>query len=1011
MKRILALFPFLLFSFAAIAQQPGDGIRKVFPNNTTQTINRQLYYGFSRLLSANYDSISVYYPGDRTFWAGKDWQATDTIPACTVSGACTYKPGISDLWICLTCPSDGGGGVDLSGYVQTVFLNTSLGSQIEDTPLTVWNFRADPSSPSGYYLSLAIDTVAADARWGGGGSSYVLPTMSASVRGGAKVGKGLVMAGDTLNILAVSTNFIYLSPDGNDGTGQRGNIGAPFASIAAAKAVYTAGDVITVNPGVYTGQDNLQIGGEEPVYYFAPGATVTFTDFIAGVGAGNKVTIRGSGHLSGRMYGDMGSEIDAEFDEINATDFINTGTTTTGSVGRYKGRRLTISGTWATTNSSRVTYEVETINHTGSTTTFADYAEVQFSNSNITTGVAFTVYEATAIPFNYSVMEFHNSVLNATTFTTATGVGSANSFSGRVLFDHTTLNTTLDGIVFLKFSHNFPNISQIQFNAAIINAGAGHYAMNALYPSSGPAGTGTQFDVPYLKILSGGLKMNAGVIHHASRPLTSLVPFTNALKDSTNTVTPFISALTGITVTGEPVYTTAKGTAGQVPIYNSDGTTTPGAPSGGGGSTTANPLTKGNGIAYSSGTTFNGASPITISTDTSIIVSKAFGNARYALIGSGGGTWGSIVGTLSSQSDLNTALSGKVPTTTTVNGHALSSNVTVTTAGTANRIVVTNGTTDPTIDISSTFEGLLTKNANNLSDLANAGTARTNLGLGTLATQGGTFSGISSGTNTGDQTITLTGNVTGSGTGSFPTTIVSIPSAATATTQSPGDNSTKVSTTAYVDAAVTAIGAVTASSVTTFTNKSISGSTNTFTNIPLTTAVTGTLPVANGGTGTTTSTGTTNVVLSNAPTLTNPVVGTQTPGDNSTKAASTAYTDAAVALVGSVRVTITQSAHGFTAGKVLTHSGGVWAVADNTANSTASVIGVVESVTTNTFVLVKNGGTITLSGLTADTDYFLGTSGGYTTPEPNTIGVVSKPIFRATSTTTAEVIIQRGIIN
>lgn len=52
-----------------------------------------------------------------------------------------------------------------------------------------------------------------------------------------------------------------------------------------------------------------------------------------------------------------------------------------------------------------------------------------------------------------------------------------------------------------------------------------------------------------------------------------------------------------------------------------------------------------------------------------------------------------------------------------------------------------------------------------------AATARTNLGLGTLATQSGTFSGTSSGTNTGDQTITLTGDVTGSGTGSFAATI------------------------------------------------------------------------------------------------------------------------------------------------------------------------------------------------------------------------------------------------
>lgn len=44
-------------------------------------------------------------------------------------------------------------------------------------------------------------------------------------------------------------------------------------------------------------------------------------------------------------------------------------------------------------------------------------------------------------------------------------------------------------------------------------------------------------------------------------------------------------------------------------------------------------------------------------------------------------------------------------------------------------------------------------------------------GLGSLATQSGTFSGVSSGTNTGDQTITLTGDVTGSGAGSFASTI------------------------------------------------------------------------------------------------------------------------------------------------------------------------------------------------------------------------------------------------
>ena len=41
-----------------------------------------------------------------------------------------------------------------------------------------------------------------------------------------------------------------------------------------------------------------------------------------------------------------------------------------------------------------------------------------------------------------------------------------------------------------------------------------------------------------------------------------------------------------------------------------------------------------------------------------------------------------------------------------------------------------------------------------------------------------------------------------------------------------------------------------------------------------------------------TTTGSGSVVLATAPTLTNPVVGTQAAGDNSTKAASTAYADA-----------------------------------------------------------------------------------------------------------------------
>ena len=167
-----------------------------------------------------------------------------------------------------------------------------------------------------------------------------------------------------------------------------------------------------------------------------------------------------------------------------------------------------------------------------------------------------------------------------------------------------------------------------------------------------------------------------------------------------------------------------------------------------------------------------------------------------------------------------------------------------------------------------------------LLDDADAAAQRTTLGLGTLATQSGTFSGTSSGTNTGDQTITLTGDVTGTGTGSFATTLAS----------------TAVTPASYTFTSLTvdAKGRITAASsgtpVTTFSGGTTGLTPASATSGAITLA--GTLAVANGGSGVTTSTGSGSNVLSTSPTLVTPLLGTPTSG---TLTNCTGYTFANIA--------------------------------------------------------------------------------------------------------------------
>lgn len=105
--------------------------------------------------------------------------------------------------------------------------------------------------------------------------------------------------------------------------------------------------------------------------------------------------------------------------------------------------------------------------------------------------------------------------------------------------------------------------------------------------------------------------------------------------------------------------------------------------------------------------------------------------------------------------------------------------------------------------------------------------------------------------------------------GSGPTTGVTVPSGTKTLVAWNGSDFVKI-------ASNPAVLTTDVSGILPIANGGTGTSSTTFTN--LTTNVTGTLPVANGGTGVTTSTGTGAVVLSNSPTLVTPALGTPASG-------------------------------------------------------------------------------------------------------------------------------------
>jgi hypothetical protein len=158
---------------------------------------------------------------------------------------------------------------------------------------------------------------------------------------------------------------------------------------------------------------------------------------------------------------------------------------------------------------------------------------------------------------------------------------------------------------------------------------------------------------------------------------------------------------------------------------------------------------------------------ITIGLDGRVTAATQVGAAG----GGGGANWGSIGGTIGSQTDLQTALGLRL-----LASNNLSDLGSASTART--NLGLGSIATHPTTDFAAA--------ANNLSDLANAATARTNLGLGAAATQG-----VGA---TGSNLCPLNDNCQFSGTVSGPN-------------PSDSDDSTNFATTHYVQDVIAGLGA------------------------------------------------------------------------------------------------------------------------------------------------------------------------------------------------------------
>ncbi len=174
---------------------------------------------------------------------------------------------------------------------------------------------------------------------------------------GAWPGSGVSFSPADIDIKAATT--LWVSPTGNNATGEKGKIGKPYLTIAGAETDSASGDMIIVHPGTYN--ERVAVVAKLLHIHFMPGVTLRAI----------KCTGNGQVYFSGRpnfLNADI-SNIDADKTDLNATFC------TKGSTSFIKGQAGNISNTstaFIGSNDTGSTLQVEANNivHTGA----AEYA-------------------------------------------------------------------------------------------------------------------------------------------------------------------------------------------------------------------------------------------------------------------------------------------------------------------------------------------------------------------------------------------------------------------------------------------------------------------------------------------------------------------------------------------------------------------------------------------------------------------------------------------------------------